>query len=461
MSLGVSSNLVPDSQHDKKKPSDRVSMLVDDEDAEVKVDSKQKESPEFKAAMELEAKAPEQAIARYKQLIAAADADGSQQKTKEDSIYRLGELYAKLGRAKDLQQLVVDIRPFFQAIAKSKTAKIVRSLIDLVGRIPGTEQLQIDLCLNAIEWCTQEKRTFLRQRIQARLTSIYLTTAKFKEALALITPTLKEVKKVDDKLLLVEIFLIESRVHHSLQNIPKAKAALTSARSSANAIYCPPGLQAEIDLQAGILSAEEKDYKTAFSYFYEAFEGNNTIQETALAGRCLKYMLLTKIMLNHPEDVYTIINGKGGIKYAGIDVEAMRAVADVYKKRDIHSLEAVLKQYHKQLSADSIVLAHLSDLKDALLEQNLVRLIEPFSRVQIKHVATLIAMAPGLVETKLSEMILDKKLNGILDQGSGDLIVFDETQSDKTYSAAVDTVKELSHVVDRLYGKAKRLHSFK
>src|SRR4051794_11767833 len=76
-------------------------------------------------------------------------------------------------------------------------------------------------------------------------------------------------------------------VHHALQNIPKAKAALTSGRSCANAIYCPPGLQAEIDLQAGILCAEEKDYKTAFSYFYESFEGNNTIHETINAARCL------------------------------------------------------------------------------------------------------------------------------------------------------------------------------
>jgi len=54
-------------------------------------------------------------------------------------------------------------------------------------------------------------------------------------------------------------------------------------------------------------------------------------------------------------------------------------------------------------------------------------------------------------------MILDKKLHGILDQGLGILVVFEESQSDKTYDHAVSTVRELSGVVDRLYTKAKRL----
>jgi len=195
----------------------------------------------------------------------------------------------------------------------------------------------------------------------------------------------------------VEVQLLESRVYHSLGNLPKSRAALTSARTTANGIYCPPKLQASLDIQSGehspgqmcyklaftridfacgmffleslmipcpfhskamtiaiftqllnfhlkdipmcktmsliiavtcispllviistyqvsdftsctkltcsvfnfigiLHAADERDFKTAFSYFYESFEGYDSVDDArAITG--LKYMLLSKIML--------------------------------------------------------------------------------------------------------------------------------------------------------------------
>lgn len=46
---------------------------------------------------------------------------------------------------------------------------------------------------------------------------------------------------------------------------------------------------------------------------------------------------------------------------------------------------------------------------------------------------------------------------GILDQGEGVLIIFEEPPVDKTYEAALETIQNMSKVVDSLYNKAKKL----
>ena len=128
------------------------------------------------------------------------------------------------------------------------------------------------MCTETIEWAKNENRTFLRQALEVnintqieeiciilflnfcfkvRLIGLYFEKARYTEAISLGASLLKELKKLDDKQLLVEVQLLESKTYHAISNLSKARAALTSARTTANGIYCPPKLQATLDMQSG------------------------------------------------------------------------------------------------------------------------------------------------------------------------------------------------------------------
>ncbi|BFZ01295.1 hypothetical protein BsWGS_04334 [Bradybaena similaris] len=384
-------------------------------------------------------------------------ADDEAIKVKEQAILEVGKLFADQKKANELASLIKYVRPFLNMVSKAKAAKLVRALVDLFLDMEAGTGTEVELCKECIQWAKDERRTFLRQALEARLISLFFDTKRYQEALQLGSSLLRELKKLDDKALLVEVQLLESKVYHALSNLPKARAALTSGRTTANGIYCPPKLQAALDQQSGILhAADERDFKTAFSYFYEAFEGYDSI-DSPKAVISLKYMLLCKIMLNLADDVQAIVSGKLALKYSGPEVEAMKSIAQASHKRSLADFQKTLVSYKPQLEDDPIVEAHLKTLYDNLLEQNLCRIIEPYSKVQVQHVASLIKQPVMAVEKKLSQMILDKKFHGILDQGAGVLIVFEETESDKTYVIALETIQHMGKVVDALYQKAKKL----
>ncbi|KAL9933683.1 hypothetical protein V8E36_007341 [Tilletia maclaganii] len=377
-------------------------------------------------------------------------------KLKEGALLRLGQVFRDTKDAEALADVVRMARALMAAGAKTKTAKLIRTLIDYFSDVPNSKQLQIDVTKENVAWAKGEKRIFLKQSLETRLIGLLYENKNYREALPLINDLLRELKKLDDKMILTEVHLLESRVNHAISNFPKAKAALTSARTSANAIYCPPVLQAQLDLQSGVLHAEDKDYTTAYSYFFETLEGFSA-QEDARAPAALKYMLLCKIMLNLPDDIAGIIQGKLALKYAGRDVEAMKAVAKAHEDRSLEDFEKALRDYKEELSNDPIIRNHLAALYDTLLEQNLLRLIEPYNRVEISFIAESVRQPVREVEQKLSQMILDHVFPGTLDQGAGCLIVYDEPRNDATYEATIETLKHVGHVVDSLYKKANRL----
>ncbi len=73
---------------------------------------------------------------------------------KEQEILDLGEMYKKEGKARELAELIRNVRPFLTMISKAKAAKLVRSLVDLfldMEAATGTEVSLCKVCLKGFE----------------------------------------------------------------------------------------------------------------------------------------------------------------------------------------------------------------------------------------------------------------------------------------------------------------------
>ncbi|KAJ2711096.1 26S proteasome regulatory subunit rpn6 [Coemansia spiralis] len=423
---------------------------------------------------------PQQAVELYSAVLfadkAAADVSVAD---REVALLSLAALFERQQDAAALTRLINSSQHYLVTVSKAKSSKLIRQLVDRFDGIQGGLEAQVGTCKGMLEWAKSENREYLRQSLETRLVSLYLASRLYTEALQLIAQLLSELKKLDDKMQLVEVHLLESRAYMALKNLPKSRAALTSARTAANSIYTPPPLQAQLDQQSGALHAGEGDFKTAYSYFFETMEGLNVYANSRTASestgtasgtsaaadyehqqaQAFAYMVLCKIMMQQPDEISSLFaTGKTAAKFRDHRaIIALQAVAKAQKQRSLEDFERALSEHRSELHTDELIRSHLTTLYDTLLEQNLLRLVEPYSQVEIPHIARLIGLPMGVVENKLSQMILDKVLLGILDQGSGCLVIFPESKQDTTYDSTLETIKSLGNVVDSLYAKAATL----
>ena len=400
---------------------------------------------------------------------------------KERAVYDLTRAYCAAHQYDQVVEFVTGTsgQAFLSTITKAKTAKVVRQLLDIVcTAAPEAHTMQESVARSIIQWTEQEKRSFLRQRVEAKLASILFVQHKYVEALEICDRLLHELKKLDDKQLLVETHLLESKVHFALRNLPKAKAALTASRTAANAIYVTPRLQADIDSMSGTIHTEEDDYNTAHSYFLEAFEQLDQMNNDDEAIIALKYMMLCRILdslrkalhlsssgnvgiksKDETIDLSGLLTSKQAIKYAGREIQAMAAVAKAASNRNLKEFQEVLETFSSELLDDLLIKHHLHVLREQLLESNLIRIIEPYSCVELSHIASLIEMPVGLVEKKLSQMILDGKLHGILDQGKGQLVVYEESEKDRAMERGLQVIANMDAVVSSLFERSQALRT--
>ncbi|KAG2092308.1 uncharacterized protein F5147DRAFT_822544 [Suillus discolor] len=114
--------------------------------------------------------------------------------------------------------------------AKAKTAMLSErpSVLDLpyLINVPNSRQTQLDVLTDHIE---RSKRIFVKQNLEINLVSLQFEALQYELALSRIDTLLTELKKLDGKMILTEVHLLESRVYPGTGNLSKAKVGPSGA----------------------------------------------------------------------------------------------------------------------------------------------------------------------------------------------------------------------------------------
>ena len=371
------------------------------------------------------------------------------------TVNTLGSTYFEEGDMKSYFQLIREIKE----IKNTNNTFLIKLTDKLIGKLKKKKELLQDLenlCNEIIQFCIDTNNISMKNRIQTRLAEIYFINNHYTNALELCNKIVFDLKRYEDNLGLIQLLLLESKIHYSTKGISKAKAALTSVKTLVTKVYIEPKLQANIDMHAGILAAHEKDFNLAYSYFFESFDVYNipTQKKKNKAMKAFQYMILSKIVGGHIEEVNNIVLSKQGRDYYGKEIEALRSVESAVKEKSIKLLKENIEKY-KEYFNDPVIEFHLSNLNNELLEKNLIKIIKPYSVVEIDFVSKSIGLDYMDVLNKLRQMILDKKINGILDQGKGSLILYDSIPSNPYLDKSLETFKNLEKVVEALDKKVR------
>lgn len=114
---------------------------------------------------------------------------------------------------------------------------------------------------------------------------------------------------------------------------------------------------------------------------------------------------MCKVMSNNREDFTSLLNGKFGLKFSTEShIAAIKAVAESHFGASIVALSKVFTTFPNEIEGDEVVKSHTKLLYDQLLEKNLFKIIESYTRVDIEYIARKLSLDQDVIERKLSEM---------------------------------------------------------
>ena len=227
----------------------------------------------------------------------------------------------------------------------------------------------------------------------------------------------------------LEIYALEIQMYADTRNNKRLKALYQRALKVRSAVPHPK-IMGIIRECGGKMHMSEENWKEAQTDFFESFR-NYDEAGSLQRIQVLKYLVLTTMLMK--SDINPFESQETKPYKNDPRISAMTDLVEAYQQNDIHRYESIL-QNNKDVLADPFIAENIDEVTRSLRTSGVLKLIAPYTRFTLAFVAKQLQISVAEVQDIVGFLILDKKLEGKINQEKGTVKIDNRSDVERTHA---------------------------
>lgn len=354
----------------------------------------------------------------------------------------------KQGRFSDMHATYRSLLTYIKsAVTRNYSEKSINSILDYVSAASDSDLL-LQFYETTLEALQEAKNDRLWFKTNLKLGKMFLD----REDYGKLAKTLKELHHAcqtdegeDDQskgTQLLEIYALEIQMYTAQKETKKLKS-LYEKSLRVKAAIPHPYIMGIVRECGGKMHLVEEQWAKAYEDFFEAFK-NYDESGSAKKVTCLKYLVLANMLMKSNVDPFDAQESK---PYKNDpQIIALTDLVSAYQTNDIRRFERILKTNRKAIMDDPFIREYIQDLLKNIRTEVLIKLIKPYSRVRIPFISEQLKIPEADVESLLVSCILDKSIDGRIDQIDRVVVLDPQQGGTEKYRSMDKWATQLGHL---------------
>lgn len=373
------------------------------------------------------------------------------------ALKQIVKLKFRLGKFEDMivryKEMLTYIR---SAVTRNYSEKCINSILDFVSSSNQMTLLQefYETTLAALQEARNERLWF---KTNLKLGKLWFDVGEFPRLTKILKELHRSCQQADGSddhkkgTQLLEVYALEIQMYTATKNTKRLKQLYEKALQVKSAIP-HPRIMGVIRECGGKMHMGSRDFDGAHWDFFEAFK-NYDEAGNARRIQCLKYLVLANMLALSDIDPFDSPEAKPYM--SNREIVSMTTLRGAYTKKDVKEFEKILRENSSSIMGDPFIREHIEELLSKFRSQVLLKLIQPYTRIEIPYAAKELNIEVHELENLLVSLIIDGRVQGKIDQVNNRLILDSsgaETEEAK-YSAIQHWSDELFRLRQSIAGK--------